>query len=385
MRSLQGEGGAFLNVFDFISKNPAILAAIGQSGKLGANAGSKFLRKKVGELMKGFTKTKTGKKRQRNTAIVNVDGTTGGSFRVGTTKKRKKRKKTLKQKVGALMANMPKHSTKLYRLFNCQTLATAAPNTRIIFDIACFNISDYSDYAGNLTRVDDSTLIDYATEKSSLSMNQFFRYTMKNQKTGNCKVSYVFVICKDDKSTNPTDDIREDLIARGYSPSDITPQLFEAADTTSAEIPTRLDLTGDAYHASVWGGPQFTRDWRKTSPVKSVTTGPGDTMSFAWSRNNFTWKEETIANTAATKVANYTVRLLIMLEGELAHDSTNTGRVCYSPYGFDCEFQRQALVKYYNPKGLRDIIDENSLTTTGVSNPVHADNFVSDVEPSSAT
>lgn len=314
-----------------------------------------------------------------------VDGTTGGRYKMQSKKKKKKsgrgkKKFSAKREISKLKANMPKYSTKTFRDFKTMVLSSPNPNEHIIFDINCFDKNKYQTYAQNLTLVDSAGVANYSNENSKIKMSSYYKLMLKNNRTSNAIISYAFYVCKDDDGEGPVDKVREELVDRGYTGLPVVQGVI-AASALQSEVPRRLELGAlSPYHVPVFSGGALSRNWA-TSGVKHARLGPGDSTELVWSRKNWTYNQEAKdQEDAFTHIKGFSIRLLISIHGDLAHDNTNKGLIGRQLWQLDCEEQRQNVVRYFNPKGLNEVEYSDTLTNTNFGTPVHADNFASAVE-----
>lgn len=288
-----------------------------------------------------------------------------GTMRTRTRRrKRKKRKKSMKQIVKSLKRVIPKTSTKLFRDFEMLCMSASGPNQRRIYCIEGFQVPMYTNYISNLTAVDSAGTVDYSTTKTKVKMDQYAKLHCRNNSTGLVHVAYAWMICKDDDNESPLTCIREELLARGYDIKNQPIDPKSAKTATRSAIPKRflLDATDDGifgqrpYHVPVFGGGALRRKYRQVGAVQYTTMGPGDTIDIKWSRKNYTWNQERKDEEEFTNLSGATVYLLMDLKGDLVHDDTNTCLIGYSSYQLDCEMQRSCMVRYANPKGLREVV-----------------------------
>lgn len=340
---------------------------------------------KRGSRIQRVSRAKRPRRRPAKGVALKIDGTTAGTAVLPNKKKRrtkKKKKFNAKKEIAKVRRLIPKTSTKTFRDFKTIVLQAISPNEHTIYDITCFNKGDYDGYAADLTKVDTNTVADYTTSNTSLKMSQYYKLMMKNNMTSNAELSYAFFICKDDDNESPIQSIREELTDRGYIGLPTVTSLT-GATATSSEKPLRL-VNGAGttpYHIPVFGGGALRRNWRMVGHVKSAVVGPGDTIDLVWARKNFTYKPEVLDQEASfSYISNYSVRLVISIKGSLGHDATNPDLVGRSGYQFDCEEQKQVMVRYSNPKGLHEVEYTDTLTNVNFTDPKHADNHASKVE-----
>lgn len=330
------------------------------------------------------SKTPSGKLSRRKTTTVKMDGVSGGEVRIGKPRRRTKKKKTLKQELSAVKRLIPKVSKKTFRNFTTYVL-DGLSNQRIMYKLDAFRPSIYESYAGDLTNVDNTSVADYTTSASSLKMDLYYKYMIKNNATANCTLSYAFMKCKDDDNEDPLDDVLEELSDRGYLNLPLT-QNPTSATATASRIPKRIVFGSDGatispYHTPLFSGTNLLRKWEPVSGVKTVTLGPGDTTNLIWSRKNFTYKPEQFDNEPFAYHGNKSWVLILVCHGDLSHDQNNDQLVGRSGFHLDCEAQRQAVVRYSNPKGLNEIdYADTLLTDANFTTPVHADNKASAIE-----
>lgn len=321
---------------------------------------------------------------QSRRTVVRVDGTSSGAYAMPrkSKRKRKKQKFSARKEIAKLKKNIPKWSSKTFRAFETQQMKSTDPNQHILFDVNVFDKTVLKNYVSNLTLVDSAGTADYSTSNSHVKMNNYFKYMVKNNMTTNCRISYAFFVCIDDDNETPSKSVQEDLTDRGY-PSIPNPVGPTGATATSSVIPKRLVLGAGTvpYHVPVLSGAALSKNWKIQGPVKTANIGPGDTTAFIWSRNNFVYKQEVLDQEASfAHLKDYSVRLLVSIHGDLAHDNTNPLLVGRGNFNLDCEYQRQSTVKYFNPKGLKEVDYQDTLTNAGFTNPVHADNKQSAIE-----
>lgn len=328
-------------------------------------------------------KKKMTKKRKKPTKglTVKTDGTSAGKRNVAPKRRtNKKKKKSVKKQIAEVRRLIPKMSTKLFRDFKTMCLSGDL-NCHTVYDINCFDKTILQSYAANLTKVDTATVADYTASKSKLKMSQYYKLMCKNNRTANAVLSYAFFVCKDDDSDKPITSILEELTTRGYTNLPTVDDEV-AASATSSYQPFQIEFDDqNPFHVPVFGGGAINRKWKIAGKVKTAILGPGDTVDLVWSRKNLTYNQEKIdQENAFAHIANYDVRLVISLSGDICHDEVNTLLVGRDGHQFDCEEHRQCLVHYANPKGLREVKYTDNLTDTGFSTAVHADNQASKIE-----
>lgn len=293
---------------------------------------------------------------------------------------RKRPKKTVAQQLKQVRSLIPRQSKKTFRDFNTVVLLQGAFNRNTVHEISCFDKTILASYAANLTKVDAATVADYTAENVKLTYSLYFKFMMKNAVTANSKISYAFVRCKDDDDESPLECILEELVDRGYTglPSIDS---YVAATATASIKPTKLAFREGNHHVPVFSGAALRRNWKFLTPVTTATLGPGDTLDIVWSDPKFIYDQEYIdQENGFSHIKGQDVKLLIAVQGDLAHDATNHHKVCRSDAQYDCEQQRQCTVTYPNPKGLNEVAYTDDLTTTGVTTPNHVDNTASAVE-----
>lgn len=331
------------------------------------------------------TKTRTRKRKYKPnkkayTSAVKSDGVSykRGSFKV--SKRRKRRKKSLKKQIAQVRRLIPKQSTKTFRDFKTMTLGTSLNNENIVWDIECFSKDILDNYAANLELVDSNGVADYTAANTSMKMSNYYSIMLKNNSTTNVNISYAFFVCKDDDNEGPVDSIVEELVDRGYSFTNAVAGPT-AATATSSERPRRLELVAGEFHYPLFGGGALRRNWAIHGKVKKATIGPGDSFKPTWSRKNYTYKPEiTDQEGGFTHIKGMSVRLVMSMSGDMAHDSSNKGLVGYGAFRVDAEQQRQTTVKYPNPKALRQVVYTDTLSNVNFTTPVHADDKVSGLE-----
>lgn len=322
---------------------------------------------------KNYKKTKTSRR-----AVIRVDGTTSGRYRIPTKKKRRRRKKSLRQQISQVRRLIPKKSHKTVREFRTVVLPGSI-NEKRIFDIKAFSHNDHEDILQVLTLVDSSGAADYRASNTSVQISTFYKLMLKNNATCNVSFSYAFYVCKEDDNESPVDSIREELVDRGYTTLPTVDDEVAKTDTNSF-IPRMLRCPPSGYHIPVYGAAALKRKWRIVGKVATASIGPGDTSDLVYSKK-ITYKPEINDQEATqTYLSNYDVRLVITLMGDLAHDQLNTFVVGRGSYQLDCEEHRQQRVTYANPKGLDEVLYFDNLTNTNFSVPVHADDHASKME-----
>ena len=280
---------------------------------------------------------------------------------------------------------IPPKSYKTFRDFKTMTLKAGTYNDTIVtnahglYDIEVFKPNDFEGYLQSLTKVDADTAADYTTSNSSVKFNLFYKLTCKNNMTSNAIVKYSFLLCKDDDSEDPIDDVLEELADRGYTGLPTTGGPTDATAIASY-CPKRCRFGATTpYHVPVFSGINLTRKW-KVLGVKNVTLGPGDSFDMIYSKNNFLYKPELLDNEAFSNLKGISVRLLVSIHGDLAHDATNHLLVGRGDAQLDAEECRVATAVYGNPKGLKEVEYSDTLTDTNFTSAVHADNFASAIE-----
>lgn len=317
--------------------------------------------------------------RRKTGTVVNMDGSTGGRYRMGVRTRKRRKKKSLRQQISQVRRLIPKKSHKLYRDFETLVLP-GVQNQRRIYDIACFTNSQLDTYATTLAPVDDSKVdIDYTATNSSLQYDLYYKLMLKNNMTANAVISYGFYVCKDDDNESPSSSIREELVDRGYTVSAGTAET--AATATASKIPRRIIFQpSESYHAPVFGAGALNRNWKLLGGIKKAIIGPGDSTNLIFSKK-ITYKPEIKDQEGSfTYLSNYDIRLVIVTSGDIGHDQVNTSLIGRCAYQLDCEEQRQCNVTYANPKGLREVKYSDNLTDTGFTIPVHAANQASAIE-----
>lgn len=339
----------------------------------------------------GGTGRGSGRKRGVG-AVVKRDGTSSGSSKM-RRKKRKtktKKKKSLKKQIQAVKRLIPKMSTKLFRTFTTMCLNNEGFNRNVIHEIKCFNRGDLETYVSNLTKVDSSGAQDYTTENTNIKMDLFFKLMLKNNITGNAKISYVFVECAQDTAESPLDDLLEELGDRGYTGLPTKTSSVPALGTgdpsqITSFRPAKIVFGNGIHHVPMFSGTAVRRNWKFLGPVRTATIGPGDTLDLVWSKKGISYKPEIYDQDSFLHMKGYDFRVLVALQGDLAHDGTNYQRICRSDCQLDGERQQQCLVKYANPKGLKEVVYSDTLDSTAISTPKHADNMDSAIEADSRT
>jgi hypothetical protein len=319
---------------------------------------------------------------RRSGVIVKVDGVSSGRKRVSRKSKRPaKKKKSLKKQVSEVRKLLPKVSRKTFRDFDMVEMATTGVNQRIIFDIDAFEKTYLSTYAANLTKVDDATTADYTQENTKIRMSLFYKLHCKNNMTANVDVSYCFFNCKDDDAEAVVDSMREEMLDRGYTGIATTDNRIPRSATAAIQ-PRQLVLTNSEYWAPTFGGGAVTRKWAQVGKVKKVTLGPGDTIDMVYSKKNFTYNQEYLDQENIKHLKGYSVRLVVVANGQLAHDAADDNKSVIGRgfFKLDCEQQRQATVVYSNPKGLNEVAYTDGYQLTNFTTPVHADNMQSAIE-----
>lgn len=356
---------------------PASIGAVGAAGYDYYKHGTMPWQPRKKAPKKVATKTRTKKRRRAN---VRPDGTSKGRYAMITKRGRKRRKKSVKSQLKALKRIIPAMSTKLFRDFNTIVLSTTSVNRQSYYDINCFDKTVLSNYAANLTAVDSAAAADYSASNSKIKMDLYFKLMMKNNMTTNAKLSYVFYVCKDDDNESPLECVLEELTDRGYTslPSTSGP---DAATATASIKPFRAEFGEGIHHVPLFSGAALRRNWRQVGKVKTAHLGPGDTVDLVYSRKNYKYEQEyKDQENSFSHIKGMDVRLVVVCQGALAHDSSNHQKVGRSGFHFDCEQQRQCMVRYANPKGLNEVKYTDDLTSTGFSVPNHADDKASAIE-----
>lgn len=322
---------------------------------------------------------------KRSTFKFKEDGVTGGRALTGRKRRRKRRKKSLRQQISAVKKLIPPMSRKTWRDFDFLIMKgdpnvnTAEVNHHTIYDISCFGPNDFEQFCGQLTKVDTNTNYDYATENSRVKFDIYYKLTCKNNMTSNAVVKYSFMVCKDDDAEEPIDDIREELLDRGYTGIPLV-QAFAAKSAIRNKVPARLELDETTpWHVPVFSGVNLTRKWTVVG-VKSVTMGPGDTIDMIYSKKNIVYRPEILDNENFDNLKGYSFRLVISLHGDLVHDSVNHRLIGRGDAQLDCEETRIATCKYANPKGLNEVVYTDGIDNTGIVVAEHADNMASAIE-----
>lgn len=293
-------------------------------------------------------------------------------------RKRRRRKMSLKKKVNRMARNMPKMSTKTFRDFRTLTMSATTANRKKVYWINMFDHPNYESYIQNLTGVDTSSNVDYRASNTSVKMDLFYRLKCKSNITANTKIRYAILACKDDDNESPLTQIKEELEARGYTVPAV--QSAVASTATSSRVPQRITFQEGSFHLPIFSNQQLLKNWKIVQGVKTSTIGPGDTFNCAWSKRNHIYKPETLDNEPFTYLSGQSFGVLIEFSGDISHDQTNTGKIGYGLWHIDGEEQRQAHVKYANPKGLKEVVYTDDLTATNFTVPTHADNEASAME-----
>lgn len=310
---------------------------------------------------------------------VRIDGTTGGSYKMPTKKRRVQRKpKSLKQQIAQVKKLIPPMSTKLFRNFRTLCLDNGGFNRNVMHEVRMWNAGDLETYITQLTKVDSSTNLDYSTENTKVRMKLFYKLMCKNNVTANTRISYAFVMCKDDDNESPIACLLEELADRGYTglPSKNTEVL---ATATSSVLPANVVFGNGIHHVPMFSGTNLRRNWEFLGPVRSAVLGPGDTIDLSFNRE-ILYKPEVKDNEPFAHLAGYDFRLLVVMQGDLAHDATNVCKIGRSDCQLDAEEQRQCLIRYANPKGLNQVVYSDDLISTGITSLEHADNSASAME-----
>jgi hypothetical protein len=372
----------------------------GVVGKVvGAQFGSPEMGRKIGEMAvpmltdrikRSINQPRVGRRAPKSRRVqgklgpstrIYTDGTTYGSKRMLRKRSsRKGKKKSTKQLLKQLKKNIPKMSRKTFRDFTTQILPASSNNRKVVYEIQMFRPSTFEGYIQNLTAVDSGAAVDYSTSNTSVKMDLFFKYMLKNNATANVSISYAIYQCTDDDSEGPLTKIVEELGDRGYS-SLPSPTGVTAATATSSEIPSRLEFGSTSpYHVPVFGNGALVREWKNVTGMRTAKVGPGDTFDIVWSKRNFTYKPEALDQEAFTYLKGKSWVLVICCEGELSHDQTNKNLVGRATFRFDCERQQQATVKYSNPKGLNEVVYTDTIDDTNFTAATFADNQQSAIE-----
>lgn len=367
----------------------ALARAAGYVGGYASRRVVNAIARKVWDSVKSESKEEpapsTRKRKKSQATVVRMDGVTGGSYLVGKRRKGKRRKKSLRQKVAEVRKMIPPKSYKTFRDFTTMCLkagsnsVTIQTNRHAVYDINVFSPADYESYISNLTKVDSNTTADYSSSNSSVRMNLFYKLSCKNNMTSNAIIKYSFVICTDDDVEYPVDDIIEELADRGYT--GLPAVTAETAATTVASYIPRRAVFGATtpYHVPLFSGTNFTSKW-KTLGVKSIIVGPGDTFDMVYKRNNFVYKPERLDNENFNNLKGYSVRLIVSMHGDLAHDGANHLLVGRGDCQLDSEECRIARIQYGNPKALKEVDYSDTLTDTNFTDARHADNTASAME-----
>lgn len=295
-------------------------------------------------------------------------------------KRRKRKPKSLAKKVAEVRKLLPKQSVKIFRNFKCLCFPSLTPNQHVVYYIEVNSPTLMESYISQLTSVDSNALQDYTQSNTSVKMDLYSKLMLKNAATGNAHIKYAIVKCKDDDQESAIASIREELIDRGYACPLVT--ALQASTPTISETPQRLIFSSTtSYHVPLFSGVNFLANWEvMNGGVKKETIGPGDTLDIIWSKRKMVYRPEIKDNEPFAFLANYSYGIILSVMGDICHDQTNTQLVGRGNHQLDGEIQRQAVVYYPNPKGLKEVIYSDTLTNEGFNIPVTADDGLSAIE-----
>lgn len=279
------------------------------------------------------------------------------------------RKKSTRKLLRQLKSSLPKFSTMTFRDFEFLTLSTSEDLQHRIYEIDYFTKTMVETWINQLRAVDtDAATVLYTNVNSKVKLNMYGKLTLKNNSVAPCVLKYQWVDCKDSTSKSYLDRLKEEWEDRGYTAGRIPiVNPSNAKTATSSKIPRRINLDakdsisgandGDFYHLPVFSGAAPHNNWKPCGPAQTITIGAGDEISIKTKKKNWTYDKEQYDQESGVTYHNNTNRhLIISVKGVLGHDETNGGLIGRGQFRLDCEWQQNAVVKYANPLGLRDVV-----------------------------
>jgi len=325
-------------------------------------------------MRRGRRKRKRQSRKKTTKAYKKIDGLYSKRIKGPVSSRKKAVAPSLKRRVQILEKKFPNMSRKLViNSFNwrCQTTAN---NSKLVNYIECFTIAQIE---AAITAINE---VNYTTVNSSVKVkNIYISCLMKNNTNANQMVKAAWVGPKQDSTDNYVIRLRESLIDRGIAG---LPALgvVVAQSATTARIPANLRLEGVNMHCSGFEGQQVREHWKKLSPVKATTLGPGDEMRVTYRATDFNYKPEDFD----TKNNNHLVDevdLVVQIMGTLAHqNTTNPNVVAFSGIiDMDAFVTVRFTVEVNDGKGTTTYDYNTEMDDTNMDIPVIADNSVPSV------
>lgn len=299
------------------------------------------------------------------------------------------RGKSLKKRVLRLEKEAPKSSKKninYCKLFKIPK--TTNPNAVRMCEFV-FTDQAYWETIGQLNSMGGSSATDFTAEKTSITVkNGYCKMTMKNNCTTNAEVSLCWVACKDSTNNSVLTDYVQEGGFRGYTfTNTVSAEAGETAVTSA--YPSNLVLDGAA--GSYGAERNYPKDlafrhvrshWRNLTGWMKYIIGPGDTLTTNYKIPTFAYKPEAYDTPGSNTYirGNYDIHLIVFIKGTLAHDDTNVNKVGFANPTLDCEARTLHTYVYSDGKGLKEVRYQNTINSTGLTAPTHADNNASAIE-----
>lgn len=253
----------------------------------------------------------------------------GSKVTVTSKRARKRKKKSLKQRVRELEKNQDiKSKYHLYNKVMYQLKQTFGPvginaQQKIYFWLpgatptlveSLIDGIQYPTGEVNLT----NNLLYNTTNKISC----FDHFTFKNSNLYTVYIKYVKVKCNDHTAISPINMMKREAIDRGFTVTNNVVTAAVAATGFSA-APSYLALPSQENHNQFLSYSYDNAEslWKKTDDVQSVVLNPGDSFDI-YDANKYDYKPEVIDTEAAqTYIKDYSYGVVMEVIGELSHGS----------------------------------------------------------------
>lgn len=336
-------------------------------------AGREAAKRAIGRDFQTPSKKRKVAKARRASGVVYPDGSSTGKRQVSKLKKRGGQKpRSLKKRIQALEKNKAPDSN--YQFDECYPfkINNAQPNRGIMYRVDALSPTVIESFIDSLDGVDMT-----AKNTTVLLNNIYMEAWLKNAKTGNVTLEYCWVTPKDNDGEDFLQDLAEDYADRGVTAGTIG--AASPATATASILPKYMLFNDEKLHFNKWSTNATNKAWHRTK-VERVTLGPGDTIQIVKKIPKISYKPEDQDQEPFAYMRNYTYHLMIYCRPDLCHDETNVNLVGFGLFGLDGYMRTRMNAKVSDGLGLRAQEYNSTLTTTGLTVPVHVDNFASKVE-----
>lgn len=325
-----------------------------------------------------------GGKGGKTTARVYREGIYSSRVVTARSRRRKRKKTSLKKEVKALKKNLPKSSVRLYQLSqrvkfvptnNALTGSSPGAGYSRMFELPVFNAVQVREAIASWNGVD------YRATNSAIKVqNIYIDVRGVNCFTANAEVEYFFVQCKDFTAIKYLDDVKDEMSDRGQALSNSVAGVGAPTSITSL-YPIRLTLNPNERETPITVGTNHqSAHWRPLSKVKKVRVGPGDEVRMTLTPTDILYKDE-VYDDNVNYLRGIDIHLICHVKGAIAHADTHKDRITFFTAGMDGYHRTNFKLVISDGQGTHDYFYNKEYTTQETETvPVQAEDKVSAVE-----